>query len=174
MSSSYTPGLKVLASTKVLKTRLLPMKGHVHYKVGDNVESSDVIASTEIPGNVHMVNASKQLNIEPEIAQSMIYGDYKNYLVAIIVPDNDFSKQWADLNNKTFSLAEISKNNEFYNIIKKVVERVNKNLSVIEQVRKFIIIDHEFTIENEMMTPTLKVRRFVVKEKYGKQLEELY
>ena len=66
MSSSYTPGLKVLASTKVLKTRLLPMKGHVHYKVGDNVESSDVIASTEIPGNVHMVNASKQLYIEPE------------------------------------------------------------------------------------------------------------
>ena len=104
----------------------------------------------------------------------MIYGDYKNYLVAIIVPDNDFSKQWADLNNKTFSLTEISKDNDFYNTIKKVVERVNKNLSVIEQVRKFIIIDHEFTIENEMMTPTLKVRRFVVKEKYGKQLEELY
>ena len=104
----------------------------------------------------------------------MIYGDYKNYLVAIIVPDNDFSQQWADLNNKTFSLTEISKDNDFYNTIKKVVERVNKNLSVIEQVRKFIIIDHEFTIENEMMTPTLKVRRFVVKEKYGKQLEELY
>ena len=45
---------------------------------------------------------------------------------------------------------------------------------MIEKVRKFLIIDHEFTIENEMMTPTLKVRRFVVKEKYGKQLEELY
>jgi len=66
MSSSYTPGLKVLSSTKVLKTRLLPMKGQVHYKIGDKVESGDVIASTEIPGNVHMINASKQLNIEPE------------------------------------------------------------------------------------------------------------
>ncbi len=124
--------------------------------------------------NISPSRIEEKLNIEPEIAQSMIYGDYKNYLVAIIVPDNDFSKQWADLNNKTFSLTEISKDNDFYNTLKKIVERVNKNLSVIEQVRKFIIIDHEFTIENEMMTPTLKVRRFVVKEKYGKQLEELY
>ena len=76
--------------------------------------------------------------------------------------------------NKTFSLSEISGDSNFYSIIKNTVDRVNKKLSVIEQVRKFIIIDHEFTIENEMMTPTLKVRRFVVKEKYGKQLEKLY
>ena len=62
----------------------------------------------------------------------------------------------------------------FYNIIKETIDRVNKKLSVIEKVRKFIIIDHEFTIENEMMTPTLKVRRFVVKEKYGNELEKLY
>ena len=104
----------------------------------------------------------------------MIYGDYKNYLVAIIVPDNDFSQQWAEQNTTDFSLKELSNNNDFYKTIKKVVDRVNNKLSVVEQVRKFIIIDHEFTIENEMMTPTLKVRRFVVKEKYGKQLEELY
>ena len=118
----------------------------------------------------------------------MIYGDYKNYLVAIIVPDNNFSQQWANQHNKTFSLTEMSKDNDFYNkildpqplikdfynTIKQTVDRANKRLSVIEQVRKFIIIDHEFTIENEMMTPTMKVRRFVVKEKYGKQLEKLY
>ena len=62
----------------------------------------------------------------------------------------------------------------FYNRIKETIDQVNKRLSVIEKVRKFIIIDHEFTIENEMMTPTLKVRRFVVKEKYGNELEKLY
>ena len=124
--------------------------------------------------NISPSRIEEKLNIEPEIAQSMIYGDYKNFLVAIIVPDNDFVKQWVNKNNKTFSQNELSNNNEFYNTIKEVVDRVNKKLSVIEQVRKFIIIDHEFTIENEMMTPTLKVRRFVVKEKYGKQLEELY
>ena len=66
MSRSYTPGLKILESTKVVKTRLLPMKGKVHYKIGDYVESNDIVASTKIPGNVHMVNVSKQLNIEPD------------------------------------------------------------------------------------------------------------
>jgi len=124
--------------------------------------------------NISPSRIEEKLNIEPEIAQSMIYGDYKNYLVAIIVPDNDFSQQWAEQNTTDFSLKELSNNNDFYKTIKKVVDRVNNKLSVVEQVRKFIIIDHEFTIENEMMTPTLKVRRFVVKEKYGKQLEELY
>ena len=73
MSRSYTPGLKILESTKVVKTRLLPMKGKVHYKIGDYVESKDIVASTKIPGNVHMVNVSKQLNIEPEnIKDSML------------------------------------------------------------------------------------------------------
>ena len=55
-----------------------------------------------------------------------------------------------------------------------LLNKVNKNLSVIEHVRKFILIDHEFTIENSMMTPSMKVRRFVVKDKYGDKLEKLY
>lgn len=124
--------------------------------------------------NISPSRVEEKLNIEQEIAQSMVYGDYKNYLVAIIVPDKDFTKQWAIQQNKNFSLSEISRDSNFYSLIKNTVDRVNKKLSVIEQVRKFIIIDHEFTVENEMMTPTLKVRRFVVKEKYEKQLEKLY
>ena len=48
------------------------------------------------------------------------------------------------------------------------------DLSVIEQIRKFILIDHEFTIENGMMTPSMKVRRFKVKEKYEESLKNLY
>ena len=58
--------------------------------------------------------------------------------------------------------------------MKEVINRVNKNLSVIEQVRKFILIDHEFTIENSMMTVSMKVRRFAVKDKYQEDLEKLY
>ena len=58
--------------------------------------------------------------------------------------------------------------------MKDVVDKVDKNLSAIEQVRKFILVDHEFTIENNMMTPSMKVRRFKVKEMYGENLEKLY
>ena len=104
----------------------------------------------------------------------MLYGDFKNYLVAVIVPDKDFALSWAKENSKDQSLESIVKENDFNKAIKEVINRVNKNLSVIEQVRKFILIDHEFTIENSMMTPSMKVRRFVVKDKYGDQLEKLY
>ena len=66
MSRSYTPGLKILAQTKIIKKRQLPMKGTVHLKIGDIVKPDEVVASTEIPGNVQMVNVANHLNVEPE------------------------------------------------------------------------------------------------------------
>jgi long-chain acyl-CoA synthetase len=58
--------------------------------------------------------------------------------------------------------------------MKDVTVKVNNNLSAIEQVRKFLLVEEEFTIENDMMTPTMKVKRFKVKKKYIDQLENLY
>ena len=72
MSKSYTPGLKVLKKTKITKQRQLPMKGTVHVDKGEGVTPDTVVASTEIPGNVHMVNISNSLNVEPK--------DIENYL----------------------------------------------------------------------------------------------
>ena len=66
MSRSYTPGLKILARTKIIKKRQLPMKGNVHLKIGDIVKSDAIVASTELPGNVQMLNVANKLNIEPE------------------------------------------------------------------------------------------------------------
>ena len=124
--------------------------------------------------NISPSRIEAKLDIAPEIAQSMLYGDYKNYLVAIIVPNKEEALIWAKENNKSEDLSILIEDEDFIKIIKQVTERVNKNLSVIEQVRKFILIDHEFTIENGMMTPSMKVRRFKVKEKYEENLENLY
>ena len=124
--------------------------------------------------NISPSRVEAKLDIEPEIAQSMLYGDFKNYLVAVIVPDKDFAINWAKENSKDENFGSIVKDENFNKVMKEVVNKVNKNLSVIEQVRKFILIDHEFTIENSMMTPSMKVRRFAVKDKYGDQLEDLY
>ena len=124
--------------------------------------------------NISPSRVEAKLDIEPEIAQSMLYGDFKNYLVAVIVPDKDFVINWAKDNSKNQNFESIVKDEDFKKKINEVVNKVNKNLSVIEHVRKFILIDHEFTIENSMMTPSMKVRRFVVKNKYGEELEKLY
>ena len=124
--------------------------------------------------NISPSRVEAKLDIEPEIAQSMLYGDFKNYLVAVIVPNKDFAINWAKENSKDQNFESIVKDEEFKKTINEVINKVNKNLSVIEHVRKFILIDHEFTIENSMMTPSMKVRRFAVKDKYGDQLENLY
>ncbi len=124
--------------------------------------------------NISPSRIEAKLDIEPEIAQSMLYGDFKNYLVAVIVPNKEEAVIWAKENNKDEDLNKLIKDVEYIKKIKDVVDKVNQNLSVIEQVRKFILIDHEFTIENSMMTPSMKVRRFKVKEKYKDNLEKLY
>ena len=124
--------------------------------------------------NISPSRLEAKLDIEPEISQSMLYGDFKNYLVAVIVPDKEFAFNWAKENSKDENLQLIIQDEAFNKIIKEVVSKVNKNLSIIEQIRKFILIDHEFTIENSMMTPSMKVRRFKVKDRYGDKLESLY
>ena len=124
--------------------------------------------------NISPSRIEAKLDIEPEIAQSMLYGDFKNYLVAIIVPNKELALEWAKENNVDANLSNIIKDNSFIKKIREVVDKVNKNLSAIEQIRKFILIDHEFTIENNMMTPSMKVRRFKVKDMYKEKLENLY
>ena len=124
--------------------------------------------------NISPSRVEEKLNIEPEISQSMVYGDFKNYLVAIIVPDKEQALLWAKNNSKENSLSTLVKDEDYNKTIKEIISKVNNNLSVIEQVRKFILIDHEFTIENDMMTPTMKVKRYKIKSVFGDQLENLY
>ena len=87
MSRSYTPGLKILSRTKISKQRQLPLKGVVHLSVGDVVKPDEVVASTELPGNVQMVNVANKLNIEPEnVPECMMVkldeGISKNQIIA--------------------------------------------------------------------------------------------
>ena len=87
MAHSYTPGLKVLKNTKILKERRLPLKGSVESKVGERVKPNDIVAKTDLPGNVQMINVANQLNIDAsDINQCMIktIGEsiHKNDLIA--------------------------------------------------------------------------------------------
>ena len=80
MSKSYTPGLKVLKHSKVSKERLLPLKGKVHIDVDNTVESDTIVASTEIPGNVQMINMVNKLNIDPKQVLDCMLVDINEYV----------------------------------------------------------------------------------------------
>ena len=113
------------------------------------------------------------LTLQPEIAQAMIYGDRKPNLSALILPDPEFTADWAKETGKV-TTHNLEDDDGFRGAISAAVDRVNADLSVIERVRRFIIINEPFTIENEMMTPSMKIRRHVIKERYGEALEALY
>ena len=113
------------------------------------------------------------LTLQPEIAQAMIYGDRKPNLSALILPDPEFTADWAKETGKP-TPHNLVDDDGFREAISAAVDRVNADLSVIERVRRFIIINEPFTIENEMMTPSMKIRRHVIRERYGEALEALY
>ena len=107
------------------------------------------------------------LTLQPEIAQAMIMGDRKPYMVAVLVPDAEWTAEW----RRTHPGADDA---AYRAALSAAVDRTNKDLSVIERVRRFILADEAFTIENEQLTPSLKIRRHVVRQVYGERLEGLY
>ena len=115
-----------------------------------------------------------RLTLQPEIAQAMACGDRKPYLVAVVVPDPDFLIAWARAHEKSEELALLAADAEFHAALAAAVERANATLSAIEHVRRFAIATEPFSIGNSMLTPTLKVRRHVIREVYAKRLEDLY
>lgn len=114
------------------------------------------------------------LTLQPEIGQAMVYGDKRPYLVALIVPDEAIAKAWAETHGKSADLGALSTDPDFVKLISAAVERVNLGLSQIERIRRFLIADEAFTIDNARLTPSLKIRRTEIKKAYGDALEALY
>jgi long-chain acyl-CoA synthetase len=107
--------------------------------------------------NIAPQRVEGMLTLQHEIAQAMVYGDRRPHLVALLVPD-----------------PEIANEPDVQDRLSRAVDRVNADLSVIERVRRFIIADAPFSIENEQLTPSLKIRRHVISKAYGERLAALY
>ncbi len=124
--------------------------------------------------NVSPQRVENALTFEPEIAQAMVYGDKRPHLVAVLVPDSDFIGHWSKENGQTSELEALAELQAFHEALRASVDRANQGLSPIEQVRRFIVAGEGFTIDNGLMTPTLKPRRHLITERYGERLEALY
>jgi long-chain acyl-CoA synthetase len=114
------------------------------------------------------------LTLQPEIVQAMIAGDRKPYMTAVIVPDPEWTQEYCAKSGAGCNFAKLQEDHAFKAAVGAAVERVNKDLSQIERVRRFIIADAPFGIENEQLTPSLKIRRHVLREVYGARLDALY
>ena len=104
--------------------------------------------------NISPLKIENMLTSSEMIDQAIVYGDYKPYLVALIIINKEF------LNKKENLEIELQK--------------INKNLTKVEKIKKYFVIEENFTIENGLMTPTLKLKRFKIINKYKKEFENLY
>ena len=112
--------------------------------------------------NVSPQRVEGMLTLQSEIAQAMVYGDRRPHLVALLVPDPDLVARYKD--DEAGLIKALSK----------AVDRVNGELNVIERVRRFIVADSGFTVDNEQMTPSMKIRRHVIGKAYGERLDALF
>ena len=124
--------------------------------------------------NISPARVEGILTLEPEIAQAMVVGDQRPHLVALLVPDEEFLAAWARGHGATNDLGALAGNAQLHTALSQVVDRVNRKLSNLERVRHFMVAREAFTVDNALMTPTLKIRRHKIKEAYGAELDALY
>jgi long-chain acyl-CoA synthetase len=124
--------------------------------------------------NVSPARIEGFLVLQPEIAQAMAHGDRHPHVVALVVPDVDFAKEWAAKNGASGDLDALADNPAFHKAIAASIERVNANLSAIERIRRFALLPEAFTIDNGMLTPSMKIRRHKIRERWGDALSALY
>ena len=124
--------------------------------------------------NVSPQKIEGMLTLQPEVAQAMVYGDRKPHIVGLIVPDPEWAHEWAQANGEKFDLAALQGLPAFRIAVRGAIDRVNQEVSVTEKVRQFAFADEAFGIENEEMTPSLKIRRHKLKARYGERLDGLY
>lgn len=128
-------------------------------------DKGDNIAPQKIEG---------MLTLQPEIIQAMVIGDKRPHLVGIVVPDPEWLTEWAIANDVKPDFKELCDNPAVQRAVMEAVDRVNKGVSVTEKTRRVILTDQPFTIDNEQLTPSLKIRRHKIKEVYGERLDALY
>ncbi|EJL20946.1 long-chain fatty acid--CoA ligase [Novosphingobium sp. AP12] len=165
------------ASSNVLKDGWLHTGDIGHFdgkgRIAITDRKKDMIVNDK-GDNVSPQKIESMLTLQPEIAQAMVSGDRRPYIVGLVVPDADWAFEWARDNGEHFDFRKLQDLPAFRTAIRAAIDRVNADLSVIEKVRQFAFADEPFSIENEEMTPSLKIRRHKLKDRYGARMDGLY
>ena len=128
-------------------------------------DKGDNIAPQKIEG---------MLTLQPEILQAMVSGDKRPYIVGLIVPDTEWAVEWAHGQDIKFDFTELQANPQFRAAVRAAVDHVNADVSVTEKVRQFEFTDEPFSIENGEMTPSMKIRRHIIRERYTARVNAMY
>lgn len=109
------------------------------------------------------------------IEQVMVIGDQRKFCTAVIVPSEEALQKWANENNQTYNnFKELKELPGVHNLIRSEIDRLTTKLASYETIKNFILADEPFTIESGELTPSLKVKRRVVEQKYKQAIDQMY
>jgi long-chain acyl-CoA synthetase len=126
--------------------------------------------------NVAPQNLENELKASKFVSQALVIGDKRPYCVALITLDEPELVKWAHAHGLKgeLSLAELSQRDEVRELVEPIVERVNAEHSRYEQIKKFTILKRDFTMADDELTPTLKLKRRICQEHFAPEIAALY
>jgi long-chain acyl-CoA synthetase len=117
----------------------------------------------------------EQLKLSPYIVNAMVYGDNRLYNVALLVPDFDALKKWATDNGVSYATPEEAiENAKVKELLKGEVEKYSSEFKGFEKIKKITLVTEDFTTQNGLLTPSLKLKRRVAMQQFGSKIEALY
>jgi len=124
--------------------------------------------------NVAPQNLENDLKSSKYISQALVVGDRKPYIAAVLTLDADEIGKWARERGLEGDLESLAQDEQVRDLVQGVVDGVNADRSRYEQIKRFTILPRDFTMETGELTPTLKLKRRVVQQRYAEELDELY
>jgi len=124
--------------------------------------------------NITPANLENELKQSRWISQAMMFGDRRPYPVALITLDEEEIVPWAQERDLPADIGSLAEAPEVRALVQDVVDEVNDHYAQVEQIKRFVILDHDLSQETGELTPTLKVKRNVVAEKYAGLFDDLY
>lgn len=116
-----------------------------------------------------------RLGEDPYIEQVAVIGDQRKFVSAIIVPAYEALKEYAAMKKiKYGSLEDLLKNSEIIKLIQERIERLQRGFASFEQIKRFTLLPHAFSMESGELTNTLKIRRPVINRRYAREIEAMY
>jgi long-chain acyl-CoA synthetase len=156
------------------------------FKTGDigNIDANGYLSVTDRKKELIKTSGGKfiapqpienSLKLNPLVGVAALLGDRRKFASVIISPNFALLEQWARDNKIPFATrAELVGEQKVQDLYAEIVEGVNQKLARFEKLKRVILVPDEFTIENGALTPSLKLRRRVVEERYRKQIDDLY
>jgi long-chain acyl-CoA synthetase len=146
--------------------------GEGFFRITDRMKDIIITAGGK---NITPSEIENELKFSPYVTDAVVIGDKRAYLTVIIMIDQENVEKYAQDNDVPFSnYASLTRSTEVQQLISDLIESVNKKFARVEQIKKFWLLDTQLTAEDEELTPTMKLKRKLVQQKYAEQIEAMY